>query len=116
MGFYGKYAIFPFFCAFMKVSAGFITEFTNILIIVQSHSIENCIKDFVAFGFICELDNLMMSTVTSIDCQEEIENAGIAYPKKFKLDSIMTSLNDIWFLSPQLPLMWKVINTLQMTI
>ena len=58
----------------MKLMAGLLTECTNILIIVQSTSIEDVIKDFIAFGFICEIDDLMVQTVTSINCEEDIEN------------------------------------------
>ena len=38
----------------------------------------------------------MISTVNSIDCEKEIEEAGIAFPKKFKLESITCSLKEIW--------------------
>lgn len=33
-GFYGKHSIFPFLLAFMKMSAGLLTEVTNVMIIV----------------------------------------------------------------------------------
>ena len=84
-GFYGRHSQFPFLLGFMKFSAGLFTEMTNILIIVQSGNIETVIKDFVAFGFICEIDDMMISTVTSINCSETIENAGIGFPKKHPL-------------------------------
>lgn len=77
-GFYGKYSFFPFSVAFMKLTAGFLTEYSCILIIVQSSNIENVIKDFIAFGFICEIDDLIVQTVNLIDCEEEINRAGIS--------------------------------------
>ena len=80
--FYGKHSLFPFLCGFMKFLSSITTEFTNVLIIIQSDNIETVIKDFIAFGFIVEIDNMMISTVTSIDCCEVIADAGIAFPKK----------------------------------
>lgn len=80
--FYGHYSFFPFLIALMKLTAGLLTEITNILIITKSINIENCIKDFIAFGFICEIDDLMIQTVKEIDCEEEITRAGISFPKK----------------------------------
>jgi len=59
-GFYGKQSFFPFLVAFMKLTAGLLTELTNIFIIVQSNTIENTIKDFIAFGFICAIDDLVL--------------------------------------------------------
>lgn len=81
-GFYGKHSQFPFLLGFMKFLAGLTTEITNVLIIIQSTDIESVIKDFIAFGFIVEIDDLMISTVTSINCEEVIGNSGIGYPKK----------------------------------
>ena len=80
----------------MKFTAGLLTEITNILIIVQSINIENCIKDFIAFGFICEIDDLILNTVTSIDCTGEIGRAGIAFPKKQLLITLSESFLEIW--------------------
>ena len=71
----------------MKFTAGILTEVTNVLIIIQSGTIEDVIKDFIAFGFICEVDDMMCSTVTIIDPSEVIENTCIAYPKKQALQS-----------------------------
>ena len=61
----------------MKLVAGFLTEFICDMIIVQSSNIENVIKDFIAFGFICQIDDMIMKTINMIDCEEEIEKAGI---------------------------------------
>ena len=59
-GFYGKQSFFPFLVALMKMTAGIMTEYSCIFIIVQSSNIENVIKDFIAFGFICEIDDLIL--------------------------------------------------------
>ena len=79
-GFYGKQSIFPFLCGFMKLIAGLLTEFTCDMIIVQSGNIEAVIKDFIAFGFICSIDDLIMKTVNMVDCEDEIKRAGVKYP------------------------------------
>ena len=111
--FYGKYTAFPFLIAFMKIMAGMLTEFTNILVICQSTSVEFVIKDFIAFGFITEVDNLMVQTVQSFDIQEDIDNAGIVYPKHLSLKGFGESFMDLWLPTPddELPLMWKLNNS-----
>lgn len=101
----------------MKFTAGLLTEITNILIIVQSKDIENCIKDFIAFGFICEIDDLILNTVTSIDCNDEINRAGIAFPKKQFLKTFYDSYVEIWYQSQdELEFTWKVVNTVQIVL
>ena len=79
--FFGKYSFFPFLLGFMKFTAALLVEVTNVMIIIQSDNIETVIKDFVAFGFIVEIDDMMCSTVTTVDCSEMIADAGIAFPK-----------------------------------
>ena len=59
-GFYGKHSFFPFSVSLMKLMGGFMTEYSCVLIIVQSNNIENVIKDFIAFGFICAIDDLIL--------------------------------------------------------
>ena len=81
-GFYGKQSMFPFSVALMKFIAGIMTEVCNMLVIVQSSNIENAIKDFIAFGFICELDDLVVQTVNVIDCEDALDRAGIGFDKK----------------------------------
>ena len=101
----------------MKFTAGLLTEITNVLIIIQSGTIEDVIKDFIAFGFICEIDNLMISTVTSINCSEDIGNAGVAYPKKQSLQSLRYQLAKIWLTkSDNLSFGWKINNSIQTLI
>ena len=109
--FHGIYSLFPFLLAFMKITAGLLTESMNILIIVQSQTIEGCIKDFIAFGFISEIDNMMMKTITSIDGPFEIEDSGIAYPKKQLLTHTCVTLNQIWYLDNN-SIAWKLTETI----
>ena len=47
---------------------------------IQSHSVEDVVKDFIALGIIAEVDNVMMATVGEIEAQNEIENIVIKYP------------------------------------
>jgi len=80
----------------MKLMGGFMTEYTCILIIVQSNNIENVIKDFIAFGFICEIDDLILQTVNLIDCEEEINKAGISVPIEQYIQSYTVVYKEIW--------------------
>ncbi len=44
----------------MKLSGGFFAEFVNILLIVESETIIDVVKDFIALGVIAEIDNIMI--------------------------------------------------------
>ena len=114
-GFYGKQSLFPFYISFMKYTSGLLTEVTNIMIIVQSETIEDVIKDFIAFGFICEIDNMMISTVTSINCSDEIAKSGIVFPKNQKQQSVSENLTELWNVK-ELSILWKINNSIQCVI
>lgn len=53
----------------------------NILIIIQSETIGDVIKDFIAFGIIAEIDDIMAATLYTLEVDEEIDNADITYDK-----------------------------------
>jgi hypothetical protein len=75
------------------------------------------IKDFIAFGFIASIDDLVMNTVDVIDCEEEIEKAGIKFPEKQLLHTVYDSLKLIWMdhgarSSLNISIPWKILNTI----
>ena len=115
-GFYGKQSFFPFSVALMKLMGGFMTEYSCVLIIVQSNNIENVIKDFIAFGFICEIDDIIMQTVNLIDCVEEINKAGISVPIEQHIQSYTMVYKEIWKEKNNHTLQVKIMLTIQMII
>ena len=112
-GFYGKQSFFPFLIALMKFTAGMLTEFCNIFIIVQSSNIENTIKDFIAFGFICEIDDLVLQTVNLMDYNEVFDRSGISFHKKFMLKTFYQSFWECWE-DKLMTIPQKLLNTLQL--
>ena len=80
--FYNKNIVYPTLVMLMKLYGGFLTEFINILVIVQSDSIEDVVKDFIAFGIISEIDNLLAASLRGYDVENTIKEAEVYYPKK----------------------------------
>ena len=79
--FYGFGGSLMFFIAIMKLSGGLFCEIVNILTIVQSETIGDVIKDFIAFGIIAEIDDIIVSTITTIiDIGSEINDNPITFP------------------------------------
>ena len=67
----------------MQFIAAIMTEFVNILIITTSKNIDDVVKDFIAFGCIAEIDNLMLYTVLNINSQDDIDRSKLYYPTSF---------------------------------
>ena len=57
--FYGMGNVAPFMVGVMKLTGGLLTEIVNILCINKSEDIPNVVKDYIAFGIISEIDNIM---------------------------------------------------------
>jgi hypothetical protein len=68
--FEGSNDILAFLCGFMKLFGGGICEIVNIMVIVQSTTILDVIKDYVAFGIIAEIDDIVASTLFGINIEE----------------------------------------------
>ena len=62
-----------FVIALMKFTAGFIVEFILIIMIASTDNIEDIIKDFVALGFIIELDNIIINNVKALRIENLLE-------------------------------------------
>ena len=66
----------------MKALGGLITELVNVFVIVQSQTIEDVVKDFIAFGIIAEIDDLMAFTLCGgTGVEPEIEEANVYFPR-----------------------------------
>ena len=60
-----------------QLSSAFFCEFVNFISILQSETLADVIKDYIAFGIIAEIDNILGSIMFSVDIQKEIEQANI---------------------------------------
>mgnify|MGYP000936629885 CR=1 FL=1 len=47
----------------MKFWGGFLTQILNIFVIVQSEGVDTVITDFIAFGIIAEIDDMIAMTI-----------------------------------------------------
>jgi phosphatidate phosphatase APP1 len=65
--------------AAMKVSAGLYTEIVNIIVIVQSESVQDVVQNYVGFGIISDIDNMISDSIFQLDT-DEILRAQIMYP------------------------------------
>lgn len=63
----------------MKVSAGLYTEIVNIIVIVQSESVQDVVQNYVGFGIISDIDNMISDSIFQLDT-DEILRAQIMYP------------------------------------
>lgn len=61
--FYGGGAGMPYIAALMKLISGLFTEIVCIILTIQAPSVDGVIKDFIAFGFIAEIDNIVALTL-----------------------------------------------------
>lgn len=68
----------------MKLAGAIITEFINIFKMGQASSVDDIVKDFIAFGIISEIDDLMVMTLSNIDIEHEIEQNTITYNANVK--------------------------------
>jgi hypothetical protein len=62
--------IFPFLIALMKLTGAVLTEVLSVVKINTASSVEDVVKDFIAFVIIAEIDNILVSTVKSSDKQD----------------------------------------------
>lgn len=56
--------VFPFLISFMKFTGGILTEIINGYKMSTATSIEDVVKDFVAFEIISQVDNFVVQTMT----------------------------------------------------
>ena len=59
----------------MKFWGGFLTQILNIFVIVQSDGVDSVITDFIAFGIIAEIDDMMAMTIKDFNVADLIDTA-----------------------------------------
>ena len=57
----------------MKLFGAICTELINMFKMGQASTVDDIVKDFIAFGIISEIDDLMVMTLSNIDIEHEIE-------------------------------------------
>ena len=72
----------PFMVGLMKLIAGMLTEIINILILIESNTIIDVVKDYVALVIIATIDDLMISTVAGINFGDEVDQLGLKFTYK----------------------------------
>ena len=53
----------------MKLVGGFSTEVINLFKMAQSTTVGDIVKDFIAFGIIAEIDDLIVLTIKGVDIE-----------------------------------------------
>ena len=59
--------ILAFTFMLMKFLAAIATEFLNIFKMGQADNIDDVVKDFIAFGIIAEVDNMIIQTISKVE-------------------------------------------------
>ena len=78
----------------MKMLGGYLTEFVNILLVLESTSSTDVVQNFIAMGILADIDNIIGATLKGINIDEECANANIFYKKMGDLYSSSDILID----------------------
>jgi len=70
--FYKQSSLYPFLIGMMKLLGCVTTELVNIFIIIQSTLVSDVIKDFIAFGIIAKIDDMMALSMKNFNVEQEI--------------------------------------------
>ena len=70
-----------FLILLMRLLGNLFTELLNVWKMGQSSAIEDVVKDFIAFGIIAEIDDLVASTMMNMEVEQELEDNEIPYPQ-----------------------------------
>jgi uncharacterized Tic20 family protein len=69
-----------FLILLMRLLGNLFTELLNVWKMGQSTAIEDVVKDFIAFGIISEIDDLVASSMMNMNVEQELEDNEIPYP------------------------------------
>jgi hypothetical protein len=70
-----------FLILLMRLLGNFFTELLNVWKMGQATSIEDVVKDFIAFGIIAEIDDLVASSIMNLQVEDELRDNEIPYPQ-----------------------------------
>ena len=81
---------------YMRLWACILTELLNIYKMGQTDAIEDIVKDFVAFGIISEIDEVIAHSFLQLDVGEELRVNSISYKKDEDFKSVSQIVKDVW--------------------
>ena len=76
----GKY--FAVLILQMRLWACILTELLNIYKMGETDAIEDIVKDFIAFGIISDIDEVIVNSFLQLNVSEELKEHGISYQKE----------------------------------
>jgi hypothetical protein len=85
-----------FLILLMRLFGNFFTELLNVWKMGQSSAVEDIVKDFIAFGIISEIDDLVASSIMNTKVEDELEDNKIPYPKVQDDKYLSEILQQIW--------------------
>jgi len=85
----------PFVIGLMKFLGVFFTEIVNIYLIAINDDISDVIMNFIAFGVIADIDDIVGSSITEINCEEENE-VQVMYDKRQLYENEFNNLKRIF--------------------
>jgi hypothetical protein len=80
----------------MRLIANFLTEFLNVYKISQTRTVEDVVKDFIAFGIISEIDEVIARSFLQLDVEQEVSGSNITYPKEQDETTILQIMRNYW--------------------
>jgi hypothetical protein len=70
---------YPFMIAIMKIFGGVLTEVLNMYMMGFNETEEDVVKDFIAFGAIATIDDIVVAVINGLDVEEAVEGQTFNY-------------------------------------
>lgn len=71
--------LYPIWIATMKITGGILTELLNMWMMGFNSTEEDVVKDFIAFGIISSIDDIMVAVIKSLDVEQAVEGQTFNY-------------------------------------
>ena len=56
----------------MKIFGGAQCELSNVMLMLNSQTVQDIVKDFIALGIIAEIDNIILGSINGVEAEKEI--------------------------------------------
>ena len=90
----GKY--FAVLILQMRLWACILTELLNIYKMGETDAIEDIVKDFIAFGIISDIDEVIVNSFLQLNVSEELKEHGISYQKEQDSRTTREMVEQVW--------------------
>ena len=87
-------SLFALLVCALKVLGAFYAELINIWKMGQQDNIEDIVKDFIAFGIIAEIDNVVARGIKDLDVEKQINEFPIIYDSNDDHKTVMQILSE----------------------